>query len=672
MLEVRRWGGNQFLQPCLKIILCGLMILSVVVAPVASADATTPVNAAVGSTGDESSMTAQVDEVAASDLSGSGTAEDPYRISTVSELQAMETELDASYVLINDIDASATAQANAGQGFEPIGGSLFNSSTPDPFVGSLNGNNHTITGLTVDRPNQNYVGLFGATAGTVSNVILRNATVIGGDSVGVLTGNNQELITNVRVSGSINASEEVGGLVGENGGTVTNASASGSVNAGEDVGGLVGDNSGTVTNAGASGSVNASEEAGGLAGENSGTVTNARASSDVNGSDESVFIGGLVGHDYGILTDVSASGRVTGSYQVGGLIGGNTGPLTNATASGRVTGSYEVGGLIGDNGGSTANGTIVDASASGSVNGGDQVGGLVGADEGNGTIQNAFATGRVTGNSSLGGLVGAIETNSTPTITDAYWDTQGTGQPTSAGTATGLITAEMQGNAARENMPGLEFEDRWQTVSEDYPELIVLSDTTAGSAPSPTPTPTPPAFEPALAATVQQSGISGGTAKIEYTLSNVSEDSSVVLEFTNLPGQLSLNTSASRDRSGDFDLGGQQVVFSQPSDEVTVTVAYDVDASATTGTTFTVTAEVLDENRVTTDTTMSLIEINQKNDLSSPRDRAIQVTDVDDPTNITQNDVTAAITRFNRDQSTNGIDINQDDVTAIITLFERT
>jgi len=67
-----------------------------------------------------------------------------------------------------------------------------------------------------------------------------------------------------------------------------------------------------------------------------------------------------------------------------------------------------------------------------------------------------------------------------------------------------------------------------------------------------------------------------------------------------------------------------------------------------------------------------LIEVNQKTDLSSPRDRALQVTDVDDPTNITQNDVTAAITRFNRDQSTNGIDINQDDVTAIITLFERT
>ena len=38
---------------------------------------------------------------------------------------------------------------------------------------------------------------------------------------------------------------------------------------------------------------------------------------------------------------------------------------------------------------------------------------------------------------------------------------------------------------------------------------------------------------------------------------------------------------------------------------------------------------------------------------------------------LTQDDVTAAITRFERNESANGVDPTQDDVTTVITLFER-
>jgi major cell surface glycoprotein (TIGR04216 family) len=54
-----------------------------------------------------------------------------------------------------------------------------------------------------------------------------------------------------------------------------------------------------------------------------------------------------------------------------------------------------------------------------------------------------------------------------------------------------------------------------------------------------------------------------------------------------------------------------------------------------------------------------------------PTQRALEITGKNDPSQLAQDDVTAAITRFNRDQSVNGVRINQDDVTAIITLFER-
>ena len=51
---------------------------------------------------------------------GSGTEIDPYVITTVEQLQEMNDDLDAHYVLGNDIDAGATATWNDGAGFAPI------------------------------------------------------------------------------------------------------------------------------------------------------------------------------------------------------------------------------------------------------------------------------------------------------------------------------------------------------------------------------------------------------------------------------------------------------------------------------------------------------------------------------------------------------------------------
>src|SRR5439155_20439166 len=73
------------------------------------------------------------------------------------------------------------------------------------------------------------------------------------------------------------------------------------------------------------------------------------------------------------------------------------------------------------------------------------IGGLVGRNLG--TVQTSYATGAVSGPSNLGGLVG--NNTSGPiagTVTDSYWDTQTSGQATSAGGAgaTGLTTAALQ------------------------------------------------------------------------------------------------------------------------------------------------------------------------------------------------------------------------------------
>ena len=69
---------------------------------------------------------------------GSGSVDDPYVISNVEELQAIQDDLAAHYVLGNDIDASGTALWNNGSGFAPIG------PPADPFTGVLDGRGHAV------------------------------------------------------------------------------------------------------------------------------------------------------------------------------------------------------------------------------------------------------------------------------------------------------------------------------------------------------------------------------------------------------------------------------------------------------------------------------------------------------------------------------------------------
>jgi len=56
---------------------------------------------------------------------------------------------------------------------------------------------------------------------------------------------------------------------------------------------------------------------------------------------------------------------------------------------------------------------------------------------------------------------------------------------------------------------------------------------------------------------------------------------------------------------------------------------------------------------------------------TDPTERALQIAGVESASELTQNDVTIAITQFERDNNVNNVDIKQDDVTTIITLFER-
>ena len=70
-----------------------------------------------------------------------------------------------------------------------------------------------------------------------------------------------------------------------------------------------------------------------------------------------------------------------------------------------------------------------------------QIGGLVGANDG--AVIRCYSTGSVQGTDNVGGLVGYNNDAIHGTVTACFWDTQTSGQATSAG-GTGKTTAEMQ------------------------------------------------------------------------------------------------------------------------------------------------------------------------------------------------------------------------------------
>ncbi|PSP31914.1 hypothetical protein BRC64_08435 [Halobacteriales archaeon QH_10_67_22] len=254
-------------------------------------------------------------------MAGSGTAEDPYEITNATELQAMNEDLDAHYVLVEDIDASGTRSWNGGQGFDPIGDSRAD------FTGTFDGQNHTISGLSIRRDGTSSVGLFAEIeeSATARDVRLTDATVSGDQRVGGLAGTLGGKAVGIGVSGEVSGTSKIGGIAGNTleESLITESFATANVEGEGKIGGLVGKTRGAVLRSYATGAVSGSFTVGGLIGE--------MASS-----------GPSVRNSY-------ATGSVSGRTTVGGLVGeiGRTGSLTKSYASGPVSGSEDVGGVVG-------------------------------------------------------------------------------------------------------------------------------------------------------------------------------------------------------------------------------------------------------------------------------------------------------------------------------------
>jgi surface protein len=138
---------------------------------------------------------------------GSGTAEDPYQVETIEQLQdvGQEEYRGSHFILIAKIDASETAGWNDGKGFEPL-----------RFGGHFDGDGHVITGLTIDREQEHSVGLFSETTmAVIKNIGLKDINVTGGVGTGGLIGlNSGSIIQSSYVTGQVTGDQMVGGLIG--------------------------------------------------------------------------------------------------------------------------------------------------------------------------------------------------------------------------------------------------------------------------------------------------------------------------------------------------------------------------------------------------------------------------------------------------------------------------
>ena len=252
-----------------------------------------------------------------------------------------------------------------------------------PFTGSFNGNNHTISGLTIyaaapDDFNQGLFGLISAGA-IIENLRLFNSRVYGSVSVGAVVGYSKGTVQNCYVTAHTSSGTVcVGGVVGSNDGTVRNCHVAGELRGVSYVGGVVGNNDGTVQNCHASGSV-------------TGTSADRKA------------VGGVVGASYGTVQNCYATCDVSGGSNVGGVVGEQTGSLHNSYAKGKVHGSGKhVGGVVGLN---DSRGIVQSSYATGNVSGNNTVGGVVGLSWGK--VRSCYATGTVSAtNSTAGGVVG--------------------------------------------------------------------------------------------------------------------------------------------------------------------------------------------------------------------------------------------------------------------------
>ena len=288
---------------------------------------------------------------------------------TGTDLQGINGNLSGNYVLGDDIDANSAASWDSNKGFDPIGDSN------TKFTGEFNGFGHTISNLTINRPTEDNIGLFGYTDdATIANAKLNVNSITGKKFIAGLVGRNYNTsISNSYTTGAVLDSTGfdglIGGLVGYNeGGNIINSYSTvdiTSIRESTNIGGLVAYNTGSITNSYATGTINSSgnnSDIGGLtAYNNGGTITNSYRTGTIisTGTDSKVggllYFGSATNSFYDKTINSSATekaffGKTTAQMQLTSTYNDATGSTWNITNDGTLSSSYKYPVLVTENG----------------------------------------------------------------------------------------------------------------------------------------------------------------------------------------------------------------------------------------------------------------------------------------------------------------------------------
>ena len=362
------------------------------------------------------------------------------------------------FSLKKDLDLTNwIAENSPSQGWQPIGVEA------SPFKGKLLGNNHTISGLSINRSSSSYVGFFGNLEGaTVSDLNINGSSIKGGDNTGVLAGmakNTSVTNVNILLSDALSGNCDYhGGLIGKVlNSTLMDCIVNGVVRGKQYVGGIIGKVdlvAVILTNCSYEGYVSGKGAVGGIVGALDGSTSLTSCKSKAEISSTGQYTGGIIGSSSGVclksMEGCSHFGDISGTEYVGGLVGrivlknGSSSLkgdknyfINNCTVIGNINGSgNDVGGLVGALSSSFVtnydNGCnykcvycLTNSYFNGDITGANAVGGLVG-DLSGATIRNNYSSGNIYGGWYVGGIVGRAKEvnytsvyNTTTTITSS-------------------------------------------------------------------------------------------------------------------------------------------------------------------------------------------------------------------------------------------------------------
>jgi hypothetical protein len=262
---------------------------------------------------------------------GSGTAEDPYLIATVEDLNSIgldSNDWDKHFLMTADINMAGIT----GDQFNAIGYYEGDESPNNaPFCGFFDGNGHNIENFEYEANSSSFIGLFALAEGVdtvIKDITLIDVNVTGEVVVGALAGRTECNVINCAVEGGkVSGEIFVGGLIGHNLSYVQGCRSSCEVSGDTVVGGLIGGDNGVVVRCFSSSSVSGTNSTGGLVG--------------VPGVFSGIFGGSQISNCY-------STGTVVANHTAGGLVGDVvTASISNCYAVGVVQGYYSVGAFAG-------------------------------------------------------------------------------------------------------------------------------------------------------------------------------------------------------------------------------------------------------------------------------------------------------------------------------------